>query len=245
MAGITAEQLLKPYDPAIRRLALELRGIVAKAAPKAEITVYPGWRTISFSLPGGTMKGGVCGISPAKAHVNLYFMHAAVDAPKGKLQGSGTKLRRLTFKPGDKLPITLIKDLVKQSVAHAGKALAGGGPARPRRAEKNRREDGYEISASRTVPVSLAALSKAVIPDAARTKWLPDPPMTVRKATPEKSLRITWHEPAGNVDLYLYPAGAGKAKIVIQHGRIATKAGAEAMRKMWGKALDRLVKLMG
>lgn len=238
-ADIPLDEFLAKLSPEIAGLARRLHALAKKAAPRATVKAYPGWRVISFSLDGG-MRTAFVGIAPAKKGANVYFFHDA-GTLKGSallLRGAG-KLERLTLAPGDKIPAAPLTTLIRQAAKRAAERLAAPAP-NPRAKEKHKRAGGYEISASRTLPVPIATLSAAVIPDGARSKWLPKPPMTIRKATPEKSMRITWHEPPSNVDLYLYRAGDGKCRIVIQHGRLPDAKSVTQLKEYWGAALDRL-----
>src|SRR6266849_5995509 len=58
--------------------------------------------------------------------------------------------------------------------------------------ERHQKPEGYEISGSKTIGVPLAALYKAWEGEKARSRWLPDKDMVIRKATANKSMRITW-----------------------------------------------------
>src|SRR6185503_15023246 len=53
---------------------------------------------------------------------------------------------------------------------------------------------GYEISVSRTINAPIARLYHAFANDKARNAWLAEEGLAVRKATPNKSMRVTWND---------------------------------------------------
>jgi len=46
-----------------------------------------------------------------------------------------------------------------------------------------------------------------------RDRWLADPAFIIRKATPGKSLRITWVDGKTTLEVMLYPKGTGKTQV--------------------------------
>ena len=65
--------------------------------------------------------------------------------------------------------------------------------------EKHQKPDGYQISVSRTIKTPLAKLFKSFANEKARQAWLPEDGLTIRKATPNKSLRVTWNDGKSSV----------------------------------------------
>jgi len=110
--------------------------------------------------------------------------------------------------------------------------------------EKGQRRDGtHEISKSKTVPMPIATLYAAFATAAARRKWLGDAPVTVKKATPEKSMRFQWEDDTPfEVNFWVKGAAksAPKSQVQLQHRGFRTKADAERMRKFWSERLDAL-----
>jgi len=102
--------------------------------------------------------------------------------------------------------------------------------------DKHEKPGGYEISVSRTIG---APVGKAWIDARIREQWLPQN-LTIRKATANKSLRITWEDGKTSVAVALLPKGAGKCQVVAQHAKIADAKAAAKMKVFWAKALDRL-----
>lgn len=99
-----------------------------------------------------------------------------------------------------------------------------------------RRDGDYEANRSRTFAVPVAQLYRAFADARRRRKWL-DVDVTVRRATPEKSVRMTWSD-GTNVEVYVQSKGESKSSAAVQHGRLPTKDAAIAMKARWGEWLD-------
>jgi len=99
--------------------------------------------------------------------------------------------------------------------------------------------EGYEISVSRTIEAPVSKAFKAWTDDKLRQKWLPAN-LTIRKATPNKSLRITWEDGPTSVAAAFAPKGTGKCQVVAQHSKLTNAKAAAKMKKFWGEALDQL-----
>jgi uncharacterized protein YndB with AHSA1/START domain len=106
--------------------------------------------------------------------------------------------------------------------------------------QKHQRPDGYQVSASKTLPVPLELLFRAWADPEQRSLWLPEAGLTVRKLTENKSLRLTWSDEASRVDVNLYPKGEGKSQVSLQHSRISNAEEAEQLKAYWKAALERL-----
>ncbi len=99
---------------------------------------------------------------------------------------------------------------------------------------------GYQVSAGKTVAVPLARLYRFWVDEALRQRWLPDVPLTVRRATPDKSLRITWPDGSTKVDVNFYAKGPARSEVRLQHSRLPHRQAVEEMRTLWREALERL-----
>lgn len=102
-----------------------------------------------------------------------------------------------------------------------------------------RRGGSYEGSRSRTFPVPIATLYGACATARARTRWLGKLPLTVRTATRNKSIRITW--PDGTlVQLYFTAKGPGKSSVAVQHSGLPDREAVDRVRQAWAERLDAL-----
>jgi|SRR5690625_447665 len=104
--------------------------------------------------------------------------------------------------------------------------------------EKHETPDGYQVSKSKTVNADAGRLFDAWNDDGMRARWLEEP-VEIRKATPGKSLRITWLEDDSHVDVHLYAKGEGKTSVSLQHGKLG-RDDVERLKEFWTEALARL-----
>jgi len=102
-----------------------------------------------------------------------------------------------------------------------------------------RRGGGYEASKSKTFAVPLARLYRAFGSARARARWLAGVEPVVRKATPEKTMRLTWQD-GTSVEVYFAAKGPAKSQVAIQHRKLATKADSERMKAFWAERLGAL-----
>jgi uncharacterized protein YndB with AHSA1/START domain len=106
--------------------------------------------------------------------------------------------------------------------------------------EAHQKPDGFAASASRTVQASLDRLYGAWADPRLRSLWMGEAPVTVRRATDGKSMRITWAAGGSRVDVNFYPVGAGKSRVQVEHGKLGDPGDAREKKAFWGAALDRL-----
>ena len=98
---------------------------------------------------------------------------------------------------------------------------------------------GFRASASKTVAADLDALYAAWSDGRQRARWLPAAPMQVRRATENKSMRITW-DAREDLDVGFFRKGAGKSLVQVQHGKLANAGAVARQKKFWTAALERL-----
>lgn len=104
---------------------------------------------------------------------------------------------------------------------------------------KHQKTDGYEISVSKTIAAPVAVAFDAWKDANVREQWLPGVALTVRKATPHKSIRITWSD-GTNLSVNFWPKGPLKSQVVPQHGKLEDPTTAEKMKTYWAEQLERL-----
>ncbi len=110
--------------------------------------------------------------------------------------------------------------------------------------EKHERPSGYEISRSKTIAVPIAKLYQVWQDKKSRNQWLKDSDITVRKATANKSMRVTWVDGKTSLDVNFYSKGDGKSQVTVQHQKLASAKEAERMQAYWGKQLERLKEML-
>jgi uncharacterized protein YndB with AHSA1/START domain len=106
--------------------------------------------------------------------------------------------------------------------------------------EAHQKPDGFAASASRTVQASLDRLYGAWADPKLRSLWMGEAPVTVRRSTDGKSMRITWSAGESRVDVNFYPVGTGKSRVQVEHGKLGDPGDAREKKAFWGAALDRL-----
>jgi hypothetical protein len=79
-----------------------------------------------------------------------------------------------------------------------------------------------------------------------RERWLRGAKLAVRKATPRKSMRITWQPGPGatSVEVNFYSKGDGKSMVQVGHTKIPTAAAGQKWKKFWGERLADLKKML-
>jgi uncharacterized protein YdhG (YjbR/CyaY superfamily) len=92
---------------AFRPTLEELRAIIKSVVPKAE-------ESISYQVPGFKHHYMLVGIGANKKYCSLYTMSSTLTKElKDELKGVTVSGMTIHFLPGSKLPITLIKKIVK------------------------------------------------------------------------------------------------------------------------------------
>ena len=81
------------------------------------------------------------------------------------------------------------------------------------------RPDGYQISKSKLITASIDAAFKAWRVKSIRNKWLTDPDITIRKATHNHTLRITWVGGVTALDVSFYSKG-DKVQVNVNHSKM-------------------------
>ena len=104
----------------------------------------------------------------------------------------------------------------------------------------HQKPEGYQISVSRTIKVPIGKLYNAFANDKARNAWLAEEGLAVRKATANKSMRVTWNDVRTTLEINFYPKGEDKSQVVVQHSKLPNAKASASMKTYWTKALNRL-----
>jgi uncharacterized protein YndB with AHSA1/START domain len=102
----------------------------------------------------------------------------------------------------------------------------------------------YEASRSRTFPVSLTKLFNAWRVKKQRDAWLGAPDVIVRKATKNRSLRMTWHD-GTSVMVWFTAKDRAKSVAGVQHAKLPDRAAIETTKAWWSAAFARLAQHLG
>jgi hypothetical protein len=103
--------------------------------------------------------------------------------------------------------------------------------------ERGAKKNGFEISVSKTIAVPVEMLYSAWLDDGLRKKWLPEQ-IAITKSTENKSVRVLWSDNSTRLSVDLYPKGAGKSQVVIQHLKIPDSDMAAQMKEYWAERLN-------
>ncbi len=103
--------------------------------------------------------------------------------------------------------------------------------------EVGEKDDGFAITASKTVAVPVERLYDAVVQPAERRDWLPDGRLTERTVTRPKSARFDWAEGPTRVHVSFLAGGESKSTVAVEHRRLADAGEAERMKTYWRERL--------
>jgi uncharacterized protein YndB with AHSA1/START domain len=104
--------------------------------------------------------------------------------------------------------------------------------------------DWFAANASRTLNASVERLYGAWADPALRSLWLGNAPAEVTRSTDGKSMRIAWTAGGQRVDVNFSPAGAGKSRVQVEHGRLKDAKAVAEKKAFWKGALERLKSLL-
>ena len=108
----------------------------------------------------------------------------------------------------------------------------------------HQKTSGFEISRTKTITAPAKDVFAAFEDKKQRARWLgKDAGYAIRKATPHKSLRITWIDGKTSLEVGLYPKGT-KTQVAAQHSKLSDAKQAECMKSYWSEALGRLQALL-
>lgn len=94
-------------------------------------------------------------------------------------------------------------------------------------------EDGFRVSASKTVAVPVERLFDAFVDPAARERWMPDCELRERTATRPLRARFDWGETGQRVHVTFTAKGDDKSTVSISHERLADAAERDRMKAYW------------
>jgi hypothetical protein len=106
-----------------------------------------------------------------------------------------------------------------------------------------RRDGSFEANKSRTFAVPLARLYAAFRDARLRARWLPGVDLTVRTATPRKSMRITWPDRT-SVAVGFTSRGATKSQVALTHEILPDRAAQARVKQYWAERLEALEQVL-
>jgi hypothetical protein len=100
--------------------------------------------------------------------------------------------------------------------------------------------DGFAITATRTVAVTIDRLYDVVVDESLRERWLPDGQLRERTATKPKSARFDWGDGETRVIVGFTARDEAKSTIALSHERLADADAADRMKAFWRERLAAL-----
>lgn len=102
----SVDQYIAAFPKHVQAMLQQMRETVQKVAPQAE-------ELISYNMPAFRLHGMLVYYAGNKAHIGLYPMPSAIEAFKKELAGYATSKSGIQFPLDKKLPVTLIKNIVR------------------------------------------------------------------------------------------------------------------------------------
>ena len=105
-------------------------------------------------------------------------------------------------------------------------------------------EDGFAVTASKTVAVPVERLFAAVVDPAERERWLPDGELRERTTLPPRSARFDWGDGSSRVHISIAAKGEAKSTAVLSHERLPDAAEADRMKAYWRERVATLKEVL-
>jgi len=102
----TVDQYIAAFPKHTQAKLQEIRKTIQKVAPQAE-------EVISYNMPAFRLNGMLVYYAGYKAHIGFYPMPAAIEAFKKELAPYVTSKGAIQFPLENKIPVTLVKNIVK------------------------------------------------------------------------------------------------------------------------------------
>ena len=118
-------------------------------------------------------------------------------------------------------------------LAWNAQAIAGSYERARRGRQVGEHEDGFTVTASKTVAVPIERLYSAFVDPRQRARWLPDAELRERTTIAPRSARFDWGDGASRVHVALSAKGEAKATAALTHERLPDGAEAERMKAFW------------
>jgi hypothetical protein len=105
--------------------------------------------------------------------------------------------------------------------------------------QKGESADGFKFSVSKTIGSGADAIYDAWVNAKQRAKWLTED-LTITTSTPRRSVRFKWDADDTRGNVMLYPKGANKCQMTVEHTKLPNAAAATKMKKLWATKLEEL-----
>lgn len=102
----------------------------------------------------------------------------------------------------------------------------------------------FQVSVSKTFPIGVGKLYKAVTDAQQRGRWLERGTLKARTSQKHKSARFDFRDGSSRVHVYFDPKERSKTTVTVSHERLADAGAVEDMRALWKARLADLGKLL-
>jgi uncharacterized protein YndB with AHSA1/START domain len=103
---------------------------------------------------------------------------------------------------------------------------------------KHETTKGFTVWISKTVNVPVDRLFAAWTDGRRRKSWLPDS-FSLRRATPPKDLRISWHD-GSDVNVTFVSKSDDRSSVHVEHAKLSDEAATEERKTYWRERLEAL-----
>jgi hypothetical protein len=109
--------------------------------------------------------------------------------------------------------------------------------------QKHQNAEGFAASVGRTIRVPLERLYSAWSDPRLLNRWMPGVSFTVRKATDNRSMRISWAD-GSNVDAMFFDRGSEKSYVSLEQSRLPDSSSVLNAKRFWKERLNVLKELL-
>jgi uncharacterized protein YndB with AHSA1/START domain len=117
--------------------------------------------------------------------------------------------------------------------------------ARGLRAKYQTLSGSFQVSTSKTFPISVGKLFKAFAEAPQRNRWLERGTLKLRTSQRGKSARYDFRDGISRVVAFFDPKDRNRTTVTVQHEKLPDAGAVEGMRAFWKERLTRLGEILG
>lgn len=106
--------------------------------------------------------------------------------------------------------------------------------------EPGQMNDGFTVSASKTLDVPVERLFAAFVDQRIREHWLPGTTLHLRSSRPGKSLTAEWGDGSTRLSVIFITKGDAKSQVALQHTRLPDAAARDSLKAFWRERFELL-----
>jgi hypothetical protein len=105
-------------------------------------------------------------------------------------------------------------------------------------------QDGWAVSASKTIAVPVERLFEAFEDETTRERWLPGAALRLRTATAPRTARFDWEDGSTRIAVGFTRIAGAKSRVALDHERLPDADTAEEMKAWWRERVAALKALL-